>query len=76
MTRVIDLQQETLPPWHPVADAFINGHAIEIGTLMGSDPQALVIDWNTSQAWIGNWEELAAVALDAFQSQEESHANQ
>ena len=76
MTQVIDLKQETLPAWHPVADAEINGHAIEIGQLAGKDHRALVIDWHTEQAWIGDWEELAAVALEAFQDQEESHADQ
>lgn len=73
MAKLIDLTQQTLAPWHPLADAEVNGHVIEIGITAGTG-EPLFIDWNTQQAWSGCWEDLAGIAFAAY-DQEQKHGD-
>jgi len=53
--KAIDITEEPVPDYRPIADAEIDDQQLEIGiTVAGNMP--VVINWRLGVAWIGSWD--------------------
>ncbi len=69
MPIVLDLTHDKPPAFHPVGEAEINGHQLELGRTSGTH-RPIIIDWRSQRAWIGDWEDLAQEAYRALNKEE------